>query len=49
MNPVAIKIDAAANLYVLDNATGKVIKDPITGKVQKPAGWTKPNMKQFVE
>lgn len=27
---------------------GKVLKDPVTGKVQKPQGYSKPNLEQFL-
>lgn len=44
VNPVAIAIDAASNLYVLDNATGKIVKFPPSGSpVDFISGLTSPN------
>lgn len=40
---------ARSNLAKINPVTGKVVKDPETGKVMKPSLWTPPNLEKFTK
>lgn len=55
MHKLGVPIEACwnevqrSNMTKLDPATGKPLRDPETGKIQKPAGWTPPNLFDIIQ